>query len=179
MTFRLDLNLEGMKKEISLDDKNFEDFSSFGFIDDIRLPCRVTHKYIRISKNSDVGNNASSLRDYYSNFSRDIYHSNIRIPAALFSESLANILVHGGDAAKEADTLVESYHSSKRAKGFILRITNPEADEWDYDKGIRKFQEIPDYYQGRYGGFRTFSYPEFWVSYENGGRDFLALIRFP
>ena len=83
--------------------------------------------------------------------------------------------MHGGDAAKEVDTLIESYHSSREAEKFILRITNPEAMEWDYEGAIRGYENHP-YTHIKYGGFRTFSNPEFWVSYENDGRDFLALI---
>lgn len=167
MTFALELDLQKMKEMVEWDDKNFQDYLRSSPHDAI-LPYKYT-SLERLYSLDQVGSITTSVRLHYRLFTRKFLGKDFWILTGLISEPLANILVHGGDAVREASTVIEHYHPIDPSR-HIMRISNPNAKEWDYERISR---------EGR-GGHVTFSRcPYALVSYDNGGRDFLALINVP
>ncbi|MBI2523523.1 hypothetical protein HYW19_03965 [Candidatus Woesearchaeota archaeon] len=102
-----------------------------------------------------------------------------------FSEPLQNVFSHAGEEARKHDTLVEDYFTDKKPDGsleFIVRITNPYAVEWDFEKIIAEILKIdPAKVDPRelhwLASVSWHEYPQ--VSYDNNGKEYLALFREP
>lgn len=173
MTFRLDLNLQDMKKIVGWNESNFKEYRMA--YSGLNIPCRTIYSH-KLSDVSDIGFLMYTFTIYYERFfSRFLgvlpYKTNFY---NFISEPLENVRVHGGEDAKTVKTLIEHYHPSDSSK-FILRITNPKARKWDYERVIKESRFIDE--RGSRHWFDAVKDMEFaFVSYENDGKDFLALI---
>ncbi len=167
MTFRLDLDLDGMLALAGFDKPEFHDYPDRTRVDTLLLPCRYTFQ-CRVSSVDDVGFEAEAFRAYFMQFSIRFLKTPYRVSIPLFSETFSNILEHGGEAVKDIETVVEAYHPSADPSRCLIRISNANEAEWD-------FQRITEQ-EGR-GGFMEYRRPEALVSYANGGKEFLALIK--
>lgn len=144
---------------------NYEHFTPNRW-ENVTLPYRLT-QYEQVVSLDKVAGLAHSLQLYYRLFTKQFFGMQYWLFIGIFSESLANLVVHGGEDVKNALTVIRHYHPADSSHA-LMHISNPNAKEWDYEKEIR---ENP----GR-GGFTTFKHPSLEVSYANGGRDFLAVI---
>jgi hypothetical protein len=176
MTFRLDLNLEAMLKLGGWDGQNHHDYGEryFNIWDSkYELPYTFSH-VVKLVDNDGVVSTAVDFSRYHQAFlmkhfkGKNIFYVADTHLVQFYSESLSNLYTHGGDKVKEEETIIRLYHPSDPSK-FILKISNPSAEEWDPRRIVRK---------GR-GGQATFLRKCALVSYDNKGKDFLALITPP
>jgi len=180
MVFRTDLNLELMKKIVGWeDDQPFQHM-----IDDERhineenpvVPCLYTFGKVMDPEDSvaEIVEVLDHIKTHYIRIWKKYLSEHgvkgIYPSSGLLSEPVSNLLTHGGRGVAEAETLVEHYHPTDYMK-FIIRITNPEAAEWDYERMVREEKGM--------GGFDTFRDLRYNVSYDDGGRTFLALVDIP
>ncbi|MEK6949523.1 MAG: hypothetical protein AABX34_04825 [Nanoarchaeota archaeon] len=185
MAFRLELKLEDMKRIIGWDEHNFYDAppSRYAGPDPkYPLPFRTTNA-VRLTSIEDVRSTASRLGRSYQWFLQR--HFGLQVPNYThhFSEPLQNVFAHGGEEARQADTLIESYFTDRKPEmplEFIVRITNPNAQEWDFERVIAEALKVdPKKVNPQDVHWLTsvnwHEYP--WVSYDNKGKDYLALFR--
>jgi hypothetical protein len=100
----------------------------------------------------------------------------------VLSEASTNTFYHG-DAKEDELLTYEFYHASPERA--ILKISNLSAKEWDYQNLVDKYLQ----YKSKKSlgepvkkprvrcGFSTFSSTVFPISYADGGRTFLALLK--
>ena len=151
------------------------------------LPYKLVHRCEAV--NREIIYAATDFHEYYKYFVGKILELDAMesvVPpslAALLSEVFFNAIEHGVDKELKGEFLtIEHYHPLNPSK-MILRVSNPKAKEWDYRKQVRMYLEYLEKTKdpiqkgiGR-GGFHTFNATQnALVSYENGGKDFLALI---
>ncbi|MBW2990672.1 hypothetical protein KY348_03130 [Candidatus Woesearchaeota archaeon] len=103
--------------------------------------------------------------------------------APLISEPFTNTILHGSGDKKGKHLTIETYHP-QNPKKMILRMANPEAKPWDYKEQVKRYLEFRKLKQGPTkegigrGGFWEFSDCKPLISYDNEGKDWLALIEF-
>ncbi|MEK6968686.1 MAG: hypothetical protein AABX51_08760 [Nanoarchaeota archaeon] len=175
MTIRLDLQLEDLLRQAGWDGQNHTDYGRKfpAGSDNYNLPFTFTHA-VKLTENDIVVHAAVRFQNYHEQFLRAHYHGKNTFGVSnrhliqFYSEPLSNIFAHGGDEAREKDTIIQLFQPSETSR-FVLVISNPHAESWNP-------QTIES--KGR-GGHDTFSQGFALVSYANSGRDFLALITPP
>ncbi len=206
MVFDTSLDLKLMKEIIGWGDKDFKDLfldrddkhyyeSSVTVFSPIRdnkkrkdsLPFRLNYYCETTMDGFDEA--IKQIGKYLINFSHYILDINFLdakrlepklIP--LLSESISNSINASGKH-KDKFLKIELYHPKDPIKS-ILRINSPKAKPWDYKSHIEKYlkhiKNGGSYKEGLgRGGFSTFNSKEgVTVSYDNKGKDFLALIDF-
>ena len=184
MVFRLEFRLEDMKRQIGWDDAHFYDVASKYAVPDPKysVPFRFTHA-TRLVTIDNVKSTASALGRSYYFFLRRRFGLEVPNYTRHFSEPLQNVFSHAGEEAREADTLIEGYFTDKKPDGsleFIVRITNPNAVEWDFERKIGEALKVdPKKVKPQDVHWLTsVSWHEYpWVSYGNNGKEYLALFR--
>jgi hypothetical protein len=190
--FDLTLNLQSMKEKIGWDDNNFKDHlyttsdgslesgSVYPYLHEGRtcLPCRTTC----ICELYDPFRHPTPFdaHGYYKAFLVNVLHLEAEKAEEvsnhmylIFEEALTNTLRHGGRKRKGRLLTIENHHPFDPSK-MILRISNPNARAWDYITGV----ENKMWREGLYNHGTVFfnNMKGVLVSYENEGRDFLALF---
>jgi len=185
MALDLDLNLADMKEMIGWDDSNFQDISTG--VPQVLDGYGVRHtRTARLNGVDDVGRVTQGINPHYLRFLIYIGVPNPvsnagKISTRIISEALANLVIHGGESIGEADTVIEHYHPVYKPADpleFIVRITNPNAQEWDYKRTLTN--QPPTDESGKKHWLSTVKdWNSPLVSYDNNGKNFLALVRAP
>jgi hypothetical protein len=186
-----------MKQRVEWDDKSFRDFKEAdwylnqNFYDHIRqhdrnsVPFRYTYNID--TPQSDPSFYVGRLRKYYEHFSMRVLGASwekakaiAMDPVFILAEALNNVFEHGGGHDKKGNIAVEHYHPPNPSR-LLMRVSFPEGEPWDYESQVKKYLkfrstgELIEAGIGR-GGFVTFSGRHYLVSYENEGKDLLALM---
>lgn len=184
MVFNLDLNLEKMLKIIGWEE-NSSEYNSITIRHVLReilqgtkrkeelFPFKVENKY---PHNKDVF--TTVVKEICRYFESLKYYEIVTLPiptkgdVSIISEPISNALYHNFSE----ELVVESYHASP--DGIILRVSSPGGLIWDYRKQIEEYLRNPRSEKNTHkAGFHTFNNVWAIVSYDNGGRDFLALFK--
>jgi len=158
------------------------------------LPFRFTYECELLASNAPMlltyrADNASwDLFEYYEHFLKSILNQNTEETGVhlrlhnILTEALHNTIIHGSGEQKNQFLTIEHYHPLNPTN-MILKISNPHSKEWDYRSRVREyldFRQNSDHErkEGSWGGgFSTFYMKGALISYENEGKDFLALIK--
>ncbi|GEM_PF-4902837 len=175
MVFRLDLDLEAMLSLAGWDGEKANNCGRrISSLWDEAYELPYTFSYAARLTGRTVVSTAVYFQQYHTQFLRTHFRDRNTFGVAnryliqFYSESLSNILAHGGQGVGNEDTVIQLYHPSDPSR-FVLRIHNPAAEIWDpHTMGSN----------GR-GGYRTFLQEFASVSYGDEGREFLALITPP
>ncbi len=199
--FDLSLNLKSMKEMIGWDDRSFRELHidpydgrlhpgsepALAVIQregEAALPCRAT--LVCELLHSEFGPVCDDSEKYYTAFLARVLPTGTKLPEyveknlhTVLDEAGTNTIRHGSDECRGKFMTIENYHP-KNPRNMILRISNPYARTWDYESEVKNKMWI--YVDKELG--RVWEHGTGWInrmqgvsaSYENEGRDFLALF---